>query len=192
VLNDALSADNVGRTPRVPVGIDLALTCTGIAYRQPNGKVCTRSIKTKVDGKYNHRVQTERLVTITTMLCDILNDLPWDLDVVIEAPAYGARGRGAVDVAQLHGAVRAGLVLNCRLFPLYAEALTVRRIVLGTGYKKKDAAEKVRKAFNLDFPTPDECDAYLIMRAAEIAHDPVGQWPQDVTYLVKQLHARNG
>src|SRR5262245_27027982 len=141
VLSDALSAVNVGLAPSVPVGIDLSLIRTGVAWRQPNGIVMTQSIKTKLlHGKYDHRAQTERLLSITALLCDALNNLPWPLHVMIEAPAYGALGR-AVDLAQLHGAVRVGIVEKRCVFPMYAEALTVRRMVLGSGCKKEEAAE---------------------------------------------------
>jgi hypothetical protein len=127
------------------------------------------------------------------MICEIVGGLTHvgELNVMIEAPAYGAVGR-SVDTAQLHGAVRVGL-MQCGVWPKYGEALTIRRLVLGTGCKKKEAVAKVLDAFKLDFPTSDECDAYLIMRAAEMTStDNLQPMLSDVTYLVKRLRARNG
>ena len=194
VLSDALTAGNAGRPSRIPIGIDLSLTLTGLAWRLPSGVVCTQSIRTKSSTPYTHRMQTRRLALIADTVCKLIGEAaPYhDGDVMIESPAYGALGR-SIDIAQLHGAVRYGLVRQHGIFPQYAEALSVRRIVLGVGCKKSDAEEKVRKAFHLEFPTPDECDAYLIMRAAEMAatDNPLQLLP-DVAYLMKRLRARNG
>jgi hypothetical protein len=141
---------------------------------------------------YTHHAQTERLCKLTELICMHIGRLPMNLDVMIESPAYGAPGRAA-DMAQLHGAVRSGLARDYGIWPMYAEALAVRRIVLGTGCKKNEAEEKVREFFKLEFPTPDECDAYLLMRTAEIAATPTDRWMlPDIGYLVTRLRVRNG
>src|SRR5262245_29499187 len=108
VVSDALSAASTSLPRRMPVGIDLSLTCTGVAWRLPSGVVCTQSIKTKMPrSAYTHHMQTERLYTITQTLSVICEGFATtaDVDVMVESPAYGAPGR-MVDIAQLHGAVR--------------------------------------------------------------------------------------
>lgn len=139
------------------IGLDLSLTCTGMAAIDSNGYLVeTATIKTKSSkglvgriGRFRHIAASVASFVESYSPCSIL----------IEGYSFGSKGRGVFDIAEAGGIVRHQLITTCpdilSIDELAPSAL--QKAVTGFGGGKgvvkkqamKDAVEEIYGPLNL-------------------------------------------
>ncbi len=142
------------------VGLDLSLTCTGLARIHPDGQAYTWHITST--GKRGDTL-TDRALRIHRMAGQILADIGDNDQIVIEAPSHGQPGGSTWDRAGLWWAVVSAL--HRRDIPVCMVSPTTRaKWATGTGRGDKAAvAVAMSRLFpDVELSNSDETDALAL------------------------------
>ncbi|CAB4161977.1 RuvC Holliday junction resolvasome, endonuclease subunit [uncultured Caudovirales phage] len=147
------------------VGLDLSLSCTGVAVIDDEGiLVTTAAIKTKACNGVRGRVG--RYDQLSKQIVSIINSYS-PCDVLIEGYSFGSKGRGQIDRAESGGVIRHQIITQCPGVRMIDEIapLSLQKEVTGYGggkgkEKKKAMKDAVEEVYGeLGYKTSDQYDA---------------------------------
>lgn len=156
------------------VGIDLGYGKTALCWRERDGSPRTATLTTKkIISAGRSRMEME-----ITRLCDLAQAVVSQVVisgasvVAIEDYSYGSPNL-AQTIAELGGAVRYALRVQLSVIPWTIPPKQARKIVFDDGgMQKKDVVAAVKAGLKIATEwSDDECDAWVMMRACEMALD---------------------
>jgi Holliday junction resolvasome RuvABC endonuclease subunit len=145
------------------LSLDLSLSDTGFCLREKDKNTYTfGSIKTDPKDSMHLRI-FKALEAIQRTIRGVLID-----KVAIEDYGYGAKGNSITKLAELGGVVKQYMFKQC--IPVQTVPIKAwKKSVLGKGtLKKEDIKALVLKKFGCYFENQNICDAFCIMRHAEL------------------------
>jgi crossover junction endodeoxyribonuclease RuvC len=157
------------------IGVDFSLVATGVVVIDSNELIINRTIRpTKRGGDRLHEISVEVVDTLDMYTPD---------EVAFEAP-FAAPSPAVLNVclqlAELHGAVKAELARRKLRCPWYVAPTTLKKYATGSGKgEKSDVKLAVFKQWGLTFGDNNQCDAYVLARIAGALH---GSLPAKMDY----------
>lgn len=191
------------------VGIDPSLTSTGIAVIHHPGQFGARPVRSAPyplpEGGRSvelRRVQSkgkasaswdERGDRLRLLVGGIIDAVPTRSLVLMEAPAYGAKGTGQFDRAGLWWAIHTELrwVLGCRVVPVTPPQRAKYATGAGNADKDRVLAAVIRRYPSVEVTGNDEADALVIaaMGARLTGHPIDGDMPAAHLAALDKLQA---
>lgn len=149
------------------VGLDLSLTCTGIATILPGGWVQTAAITSRGKRDDTLAQRAQRIRDLADRIFDYTP--PGHVEVIIESPSHGQPGGSIWDRAGLWWLI-ANRLIECHVPVHHAAPTTVKKWIAGKGNADKGAvAAAVQKLFpDLTIGTSDEADALALAHIAAV------------------------
>lgn len=147
------------------VGLDLSLTCTGLAFADPVGSevIVTRAIKTSVtDG--------DRLDRYTQIAKEIMMHVGWRTIVIIEDFAFGVTSKKSslATLGELNGIIKLLVWRKTGMKPTLIGPGQWKKFLSDNGQLKQDEFKiRVWKKYKVDLATVDECVAYTLVKMGQ-------------------------
>lgn len=171
--------DSMVKLRRACVGLDLSLTCAGVAALVPSDNGVGHdsfSIQWNEKGEsespsgktasLSDAQRIRRLCAIRDRVVSYVHSIALNLPqrplVCIEGYAFSRHSSSVTGLAELGGAVRCALVDKNLGVPVTLPVTQCRRFVTGSGKVTKKGVEGYLKKQGLSFLTNDEADAYVV------------------------------
>ncbi|MCE5334530.1 MAG: crossover junction endodeoxyribonuclease RuvC [Desulfobacteraceae bacterium] len=150
--------------PEVVMGLDISMRSTGVAIVDEGMNILHISTTggtkhldpdPEIDCILRADIQIRHVIALLRRFCPTV--------LVIEGPAYGAKGSRACQLWQFTGALKYAALNAFDGKIVIAPPKTVKKHITGNGNAgKDDMIEAVKKRFGLDIKDNNQCDAFSL------------------------------
>ena len=174
---------------RCVVGIDPSLTGFAMVAMYENGTTVEKELSTKAPKVRSLSNRMKRIDYLTDAAEEFVREHVCEL-CVIEAYAFGAKGRSVFDLAELGGLLRSK-VIGYPDSTVEVSPTTLKRFLTGRGNANKmDVMQKLVRRFDREFKTDNIADAFGLAFLASLVvgfRKPASQFERDAVGITEKL-----